>query len=209
MPARRFFLALVLGVGVVVAAGAALWNPAPARASETDPKAFVANLGNEALRTLTETQMDDGERERRFRELFVSHFDVPGIGRTVLGRYWRTATPEEKTEYLDLFEDFIVRTYSSRFKQYSGEQFVVQDLKEDREGYATVQSLVESPAGEDVQVLWRVRSKEGELRIVDVMVEGVSMVITQQRDFASVVQRNGGTVAGLITALREKTETMR
>jgi phospholipid transport system substrate-binding protein len=205
MSARRTFLALVAGAAAALAAG--LGSAAPARA-ESDPKTFVANLGDEALKTLTETQLDDAERERRFRELFVSHFDVAGIGRTVLGRYWRTATAEEKAEYLKLFEDFIVKTYSSRFKVYSGEQFVVQDLREDRDGYATVKSTVESPAGQDVQVLWRTRQTDGELRIVDVMVEGVSMVITQQRDFASVVQRSGGTVEGLLAALREKTASM-
>jgi phospholipid transport system substrate-binding protein len=203
MATRRFVLALAFGAAIVL--GAAPWN-AP-RAQE-DAQTFVANLGSEALRTLTETQMQDDAREQRFRALFVDHFDVPAIGRTVLGRYWRTATPEERAEYLQLFEDFIVKTYSSRFRDYTGEKFLVEGVKEDRDGYATVQSIVRTPAGEDVKVLWRVRSKDGQLRIVDVMVEGVSMVITQQRDFASVVQRSGGTVGGLITALREKTATM-
>lgn len=201
---RRSFTALLFGAALALTA--LPWGGSPAQAQ--DAKAFVANLGNEALRTLTETQMKDAEREQRFRDLFVDYFDVPAIGRTVLGRYWRTATPEEKSEYLKLFEDFIVKTYSSRFKQYTGEKFLVQGVKEDRDGYATVQSVVLTPAGEEVTVLWRTRNKDGQLRIVDVMVEGVSMVITQQRDFASVVQRNGGTVAGLINALREKTAAM-
>jgi phospholipid transport system substrate-binding protein len=206
MQTRRSLFGLFLGGLLAVAAGCALWA-APAQAS-TDPQEFIATLGAQALQTLTGPDVSDAEREQRFRELFLTHFDVKGIGRTALGKNWRTATPEEQAEYLQTFEDFIVKTYAARFKQYSNEQFEVTGIKEDRDGYATVQSLVETPSGEEAQLLWRVRSKDGQLKIVDVVVEGVSMLITQQRDFASVVQQNGGQVGALIAELRQRADTM-
>jgi phospholipid transport system substrate-binding protein len=200
MPTRRYFIALVLATAV------AGWSSLPARASAATAQEFIVNLGNQAIETLTGSSVTDAEREQRFRQLFVANFDVPAIGRTVLGRYWRTATPAEQSEYLKAFEDYIVQTYASRFKQYTGQQFKVLGIKEDRDNYATVQTVVKSPNGEDAQVLWRVRSKDGQMKIVDVVVEGVSMVITQQRDFASVVQQNGGSVEALIQQLRKKTQ---
>jgi phospholipid transport system substrate-binding protein len=195
---------MALGAALALAAGGLVSAPAQAAANAQE---FIANLGAEAIATLTGPDVSDVEREQRFRELFVTHFDVKGIGRTALGKNWRSATPEEQQEYLQTFEDFIVKTYASRFKQYTNERFEVLGIKEDRDGYATVQSVVLTPAGEEAQLLWRVREKDGQLKIVDLVVEGVSMLITQQRDFASVVQQNGG-VSGLIDELRQRTGTV-
>lgn len=206
MQTRRSLFGVVVAGLVAIAAGWAL-QAAPAQAA-ADPREFIASLGAKALETLTGPDVSDAEREQRFRELFVEHFDVKGIGRTALGKNWRTATPEEQAEYLKTFEDFIVKTYASRFKQYSGERFEVKGTKEDRDGYATVESVVQTPAGEDAKLLWRVRNKDGQLKIVDVVVEGVSMLITQQRDFASVVQQNGGQVGALIAELRQRAANM-
>src|SRR5260370_28558781 len=98
---------------------------APARpANALDARAFVGTLGQQAIQVLGPSVAPD-QRVARFRELFHNDFDVPGIGQFVLGRYWRTATPQEQQEFLGLFQEYIVRAYSSPLAEYAGEPFRV------------------------------------------------------------------------------------
>jgi phospholipid transport system substrate-binding protein len=199
MPTRRSVLAFVLAAAVAVLAAGR-----PAGAVQTDPTAFVSDLGAKALNSLVQKDLSDEQRAQRFRELFVASFDVPAIGRTVLGRYWKSATPEQQQAYLTTFEDYIVYIYSVRFKRYSGETLAVAGSKELDGGYVRVQSTVKTPDGEDVPLLWDIRRKNDDLKILDVTIAGVSMVQTQQREFASVVQQNGGNIDALIEQMKKK-----
>lgn len=195
-----FALLAVLGI-----AGAA---PRPAAAQDTakDAGAFVQSLGDQAIQIITDKSLDAGAREQRFHQMFVDSFDVPGIGRFVLGRYWRTATDAQKAEFLKLFEDMIVKTYTSRFGEYKGEQFTVTSARAEGDG-ALVQTTVGQPNGRPpVKVEWRVLHPDGKFRIVDVVIEGVSMSVTQQQEFGSVIQRNGGQIDGLLATMRERVQ---
>ena len=75
-------------------------------AAAADPAAVITNLGNRALEVLGKSATP-AQRVARFHELFRQDFDVPGIARFVLGRYWKTATPEQQQEFIKLFEDYI------------------------------------------------------------------------------------------------------
>jgi phospholipid transport system substrate-binding protein len=197
---RRAFL--------VVAAAVALSLPGRLAAadSEVSPSEFIASLGERAVSALTGADLSQQEREQRFRELLDTHFDVPAIGKFVLGRYWRVATEEEKQEFLKLFEEFLTKGYARRFAEYSGEKFEVRNVRQEADGFAVVQSLVIRPSAENVRVDWRVKQsgENNSFRIVDVVVEGLSMAATQRDEFASVIQSKGGKVAGLIEVLRQK-----
>lgn len=168
------------------------------------PAEFIAGLGDRAVSALTGPGLTQAEREKRFRELLDTHFDVPAIGKFVLGRFWRSATEAERQEFLRLFEELLVRSYARRFAEYSGERFEVKDVRKDGGGHAIVQSIVIRPQAENVRVDWRVASDGQDFRIVDVIVEGLSMAVTQRDEFASVIQSKGGKVAGLIDVLRAK-----
>jgi phospholipid transport system substrate-binding protein len=130
---------------------------------------------------------------------------VPTIGKFVLGRYWRTATDAERAEFLKLFEDFIVKSYAVRFADYAGESFDVQNTTGGSDGASVVHSRINRKGAETIRVDWRVQQSQDRLAITDVVVEGVSMAVTQRSEFASVIQSKGGKVAGLIDALRAKT----
>lgn len=191
---------------LAAACAAGLLFALPAAAEPAiSPSEFIASLGDRAVSALTGSELSGAERETRFRELLDSHFDVPTIGKFVLGRYWRSASDEEKQEFLRLFEELLVKSYARRFAEYSGESFEVRGVREEPDGFALVQSLVVRPNAENVRVDWRIRATdEDEFRIVDVIVEGLSMAITQRDEFASVIQSRGGKVAGLIDVLRSK-----
>jgi phospholipid transport system substrate-binding protein len=151
--------------------------------------------------------LSEQERESRFRNLFNENFDVPSIARFVLGLYWPRATEPQRKEYMHLFEDFIVKAYAKRFADYSGENFKTGNVTKVSNTDALVSSQIKaSENAPPARVDWRVRAEDSHYKIVDVMVEGISMSVTHRDEFAAVIRNNGGTVAGLIDALKKKTQ---
>ena len=184
--------------------------PAHADDLASGAQRFVRTLAGEAIGTLAGRDVTQAEREQSFRRLLVAHFDVQVIGKWALGRYWRVATPAEQQEYLALFEDFIVTSYASRFREYTNEQLEIADVVKsaDEDGGLMVHSLIVRDQPKPIRVDWRIATAGG-YKIVDVVVEGVSMVQTQRSEFGSVILRNGGKVSGLITELKLKNQSLR
>jgi phospholipid transport system substrate-binding protein len=197
MVRRSFLMAAVIMVAGAMA-------PAIPAAAAADPTAVISNLGSRALEVLGK-DATQSQRLARFRELLRQDFDVPGISRFVLGRYWNTATEEQRVEFVKLFEEYIALAYSTRLAEYTGETFKVTGSRPDADG-AIVSSQILRPAGAPpVKVDWRLTGRNGVYKISDVSVDGISMAVTQRSEFASVIQHNGGQVQGLIMMLREKT----
>lgn len=191
---------LVLAVLVILLPGLS-----HAATSAAEARAFIVTLADEAIAALTPPDISREERERRCRELLRANFAVETIGQFVLGRHWRAATPDERNEFMSLFEQFVVGTYADRFSRYTGQKLDVYDATTEPEtGDVFVKSQIERAGGAPVQVGWRVRQMPDGLKIVDVSIEGVSMGVTQRSDFASVIRNNGGTLAGLIDEMRKR-----
>lgn len=197
--------ALVLLVGLGLASAPV--RPAIAQDITKEAGAFVQSLGDKAIQIITDKSLDAKAREARFHDMLVDSFDVPGIGRFVLGRYWRSASEAQRAEFLKLFQAMIVKTYAGRFNEYKGEQFTVTGAHQDATGGAMVSTVITQPNGRPpVKVDWRVQLPEGKLKIVDVIIEGVSMSVTQQQEFGSVIQRHGGQLDGLLATMRERVQ---
>lgn len=176
-----------------------------ARAAAPDPAGFVDKMVNQAIELLKDKDMPRQERDQKFTALLTQDFDIPRISRFVLGRYWTSASDEERQEFGQLFERWVVRTYSARFADYSGETVKVGGTKPQNDTDVVVESEIIHPDGSPpAKVDWRVRQKDGAFKIVDIDVEGVSMALTEKEEFASVIQNNGGTVANLNKALQQK-----
>lgn len=189
---------------LVVAAALLLWT-IPVRAEQTDPAAFVDGLVQQALAILRNPQMPDAQREEQFSTLLRSGFDIPRIARFVLGRYWLSASDQDRTRFSELFAQWVVRTYSARFKEYSGEIIKVTGARaESPTSYVVSSQLVHTNGAPPTTIYWHVSKMNGDLKIVDVEVEGVSMALTEREEIASVVQRDGGTVAGLNQQLQQR-----
>jgi phospholipid transport system substrate-binding protein len=186
-------------VGVLLAG--ALLVSMPREADAQDARAFVGTLGEQAIQVLG-PGVPEIQRQARFRELFRNDFDLPGIGQFVLGRYWRTATPQEQQEFLGLFQEYLVRAYSARLGAYGGEPFHVTGAHQNGEDTVVTSEIIRAN-GNRIAVDWYLIGR-GPYKITDVYVAGVSMKVTQRDEFASVIQRNGGRVEALITQLRQK-----
>jgi phospholipid transport system substrate-binding protein len=188
---------------LLIVAAFAIAHPAVAASdANSAASAFMQTLGDEAIDELTDPSVPAPERQARFRRLLNAHFDMAAISKFVLGRYWRTADEAQRAEFQKLFEDFIVVSYSARLDEYRGETFIVSGSSAKGGGTILVHSKVDIPDSEGIRVDWRLHDDSGEFAIVDIIVEGVSMAITQRSEFASVMRRGG--VDGLLQALRTK-----
>lgn len=186
-------------VGALLVGALVLVTPRGANAQ--DARAFVATLGEQAIQVLG-PGVPEAQRQARFRELFRNDFDLPGISKFVLGRYWNTATPQQQQDFLGLFQEYLVRAYSARLGAYGGEPFRVTGERPNGEETVVTSEIVRS-TGSRIAVDWYLIG-HGPYKITDVYVAGVSMKVTQRDEFASVIQRNGGRLDGLIAQLRQK-----
>ncbi|MGE3771045.1 MAG: phospholipid-binding protein MlaC [Bdellovibrionales bacterium] len=178
---------------------------APVQAAQAAPEMkFIEGVGQKALSVLADSSLSKEQSLAAFKQLFNSNFDLQTIAKFTLGRYWRVATPSEQEEYLRLFRAMVEKIYTDRFSLYSGETFEVVSARPDAENDTVVLSQVVRPQGPPVNVEWRVRKQGKAMKIVDVVVEGVSMSVTQRAEFASVIQRGGGTVESLLAVMRQR-----
>jgi phospholipid transport system substrate-binding protein len=187
-------------VALSLAAVAAMAAPA------ADAPGFINDLLSKALSSLNDKQLSQQQRDKDFRDVLDRDFDMPRIARFVLGRYWNAADEQQRQSFQKLFEDYLVKAYGERFSQYSGEQVKITGSRSESDTVTLVSSQVLRPNGAPpAKVDWRVRKDNtGDYKIVDIDVEGVSMLLTQREEFGSVIQRNGGDVTGLNKTLEEK-----
>lgn len=187
---------------VVIVAWVA-WAVPAAGAGKTPPQEaarFMASLSGEALAILGARGSTLERREAELRALLSRSFDFQKIGRFVLGKAWRTATPGQRDAYQHLFKEFVLRTYTRRLGGYSGQVFKIVKAEPMGKIDAVVVTEIGRPSGPPLVAGWRVRGGAGVYKILDVIVQGVSMLATQRSEFASVVRSQG--VDGLIEVLR-------
>ena len=189
---------------------ALVWAP-PAQSQQDGQaaEAFIQGLGDRAIELLADPDATEDSLTIAFRDIFGESFDTNTIGRFVLGRHWNTASPEQRDEYLDLFNNFVVETYADRFSEYTGQQFLVRGSRPAGANDLIVSTRIVDPGGRPpITVDWRTRARDGQVRIIDVMIENVSMAITYRDEFNSVIRRQGGTLEGLLQALRQRVAAM-
>ena len=172
---------------------------------------FISTLSSKAIALVSNKGAAPEGRRVGFAALLSDSFDMRWIGQFVLGRNWNLATPEQRAEYLDLFEKIIVYTYSKRFNDYSGQKVRITGHELGKRQYVFVKSQIFDPkrSGSTINVTWRLLPKDESFKIVDVVIEGVSMGVSQRNEYNSVIQRNGGKIMALIVAMRDNLEKLR
>lgn len=163
-----------------------------------DPVTFISNLGTQGMDALRTGQ------DQRFRQLLETNFDLPAIGRFVLGPYSRMLSPAEFQTFVPLFGEYLARVYTTRLQRYADAPFRVVETKP--YGAATVVTSQVGPTGggSPVRIDWYVENSGGRPLVTDVVVDGVSMKVTQRGEFASIIQRNGGNPQALLAVLRQQ-----
>ncbi len=168
-------------------------------------EAFVKDVTKEGIEDIINANVPQAEKDKRFTQLFNKAFDLDFIGQFVLGRNWRTATPEQRKEFIAVYRQLNVSTWSKRFDEFKGKKFVFKGTSpSNSKGQVFVNSEVPMDQGEPAKVLWRVREKNGEYHIVDIVIENVSLAITARNEYTAFIKNNPGGINALIANLKSK-----
>lgn len=179
----------------------------PAAAGGDEAETFIRDTADRVF-TAYSGEVSDEQRTEIFRQILGKTFELKTIARFTLGRYWRVASAEQRTEYQRLFEDFLVLAYANRFRDLGGVKLRITSVRTINERDRLVLSEVAADATRPpIRIGWRVRQTKNGPRIVDVIVDGISMSITQRDQFAAAIRTAGGKVEGLLAMLRDKTAT--
>ena len=195
-PVRRSFALLFF-----IAGATATGLPSSAHA-EADARALIETLGQDAL-SIMKSPQDVNQKTDGLAQVLRKGLDLDYIGKFVLGTYWNRASDQQKAEYQAAFSNFVSRGYARTLAQQTVDTFKVQDVTKTSEGDSLVKTLIARPGGQaPLNYGWRVRSVNGELKVIDVVIEEVSLLITERSEFTTVAQRNG--LDGLILSLKQK-----
>jgi phospholipid transport system substrate-binding protein len=191
----------------------------PAAALEP-PAQFALDLSDKLTAIMADANIGPDERQAQLRQLLRDAVDREGISRFVLGPYWRTASEQQRREFVSVFEDYVVQTYAARIHDYSSARMndpargaparlnVLSSRPESDTVTLVASQVVRSDGGPPVKIDWRIARTPAGLKVDDLIVEGISMKLTQRQEFSAVMQRVGG-IDGLTRLLRERTEARR
>ena len=175
---------------------------------EQDAKALVTRLVEQILQAI-DADGDGESQERRMMAVIEGETNLNLLARMTLGRYWRQATARQRKVFADVFRRYLLQSFTSRLRRYAGtglgaihDRFTITGTKKAGKNDVVVRSLIKPPSGAPLEVDWRLRSRDGRLYIIDLVVEGVSLLITQRSEFGSVVERIG--IDGLIGELETR-----
>ena len=194
MNIRKFFFSLLLFLPLTAISDENLGKS----------KVFVEKLGKEVVEKVSNTDITEIERYNNFKKLYLSSFDNYYISRFVLGRYWKTIDKVIQKQFVDSFNNYIVATYAPKFKGWEGTFKAVDSLLENN--YYNVKMDILNEDGPTLKMMWKMYlNKNKEFKILDVNIDGVSMLVTQRAEFLSVIKNHPNGVIGLIDAMNKKT----
>jgi phospholipid transport system substrate-binding protein len=176
----------------------------PSHAVES-PDAVVQETADAVVGVLADKSLSPEQRRAKVQQIVYDHFDFDTLARLTLARHWRQLSPEKQKEFVDEFKKHLSATYGRRFDSYTNERVVVTGDRKEKDGDWTVTSKIVSPGADDIQVDYRLRKGDGSWKVIDVIVEGVSLVINFRSQFDEIITNQGPQ--RLIELLREKNIT--
>lgn len=201
---RRWLLGIAAGFAFSIL-GALLAPVAHADTPAKEAESFLQDLAVSGIQMLEEKNVSDAEREAEFRKIVRKGFALDAIGKFVVGQYWRQMTPDQQQEYQALFAKWLLKTYANRLGGYRGQKLeIIKSVETDSRYHDVIVStrVIRPNSQPPINADWRIRKVGDAHKIIDVSVEGASMVGTQRKEFESIIRRSG--VDGLIDNLRQR-----
>ena len=162
-------------------------------------KDFVSNFADSAINILSDNEILEGEKNSKFTDLVMSAIDLNLISKFVLSKTWKNATDDQKERYIQAFKDYFINSYANKLDQYSGEQVEVVDAEEAGK-YVIVNSFIYREGTDTLKInlKWRLLNRDNEIKIIDLNIEGISLIIAQREEFQSFLANNDGDLEKLI-----------
>jgi len=173
-------------------------------AQSVEPDVFVQSTVNRASDILAKN-ISKEDKINELKLIAKDTVDIRGIGYYTLGSFRKNLSENQKNEYLNLFEDYFLKSFSSRLSEYTNPKIEVQDKKVLSKNYTIVNSLlVGTSERPEVKIDWRIYTKNPENPLIrDLIIEGLSLVRTQKEEFASILNSNNGDINSLFKVLEE------
>lgn len=205
-PATRRLL--LLGAAALLAAGGVAGRGRDAAAAaDATAEAFIERVGQRTVDTLKDASLPAPEKLGRLKRVLDESIDLDYLARVILGRHWRSASEEQRREYLRLFDAIVIEAMAERLGSYSGQGFQIASSRALDERDTFVSTLITRVASgaAPFRVDWRTRKGgDGTFKVIDITVEGVSLVVTQRSEVDEIVNRNG--LDGLLAEMRRRLE---
>jgi phospholipid transport system substrate-binding protein len=165
---------------------------------------FVQSTVNRASEALS-NKFSKEEKIQKLKEIASETVDIKGIGYYTLGAYRKSISDKQLKQYENLFEQYFLKSFSSRLAEYSNPEIEVTSKKELNKNYTMVSSiLVSTEQRPEVKIDWRVYTKNSENPLIrDLIIEGLSLARTQKEEFSSIIQSNDGDINALFSTLKE------
>ena len=176
----------------------------PSNVYSIEPDVFVQSTVNRASQILSKN-ISKEEKINQLKSIAKETVDIKGVGFYSLGSARKNLNDSQKIEYLKLFEDYFLKSFSSRLAEYTNPEIEVNDKKFLNENYTIVNSLlVGTSERPEVKIDWRVYTKDPENPLIrDLIIEGLSLARTQKEEFSSILNSNDGDINALFKTLEE------
>jgi len=173
-------------------------------AKSVEPDVFVQSTVNRASAILTKN-ISKEDKMNELKLIAKDTVDIKGIGLYTLGSFRKNLSESQKNEYSNLFENYFLKTFSSRLSEYTNPKIEVKDKKVLNKNYTIVNSvLVGTSERPEVKIDWRIYTKNPENPLIrDLIIEGLSLVRTQKEEFSSILNSNNGDINSLFKVLEE------
>jgi phospholipid transport system substrate-binding protein len=192
----------LLATGLVVAVSGFMFTRAHAQAVEK-ATAFMQQIGSQ-LTAIVNGAQGAADKRRAITQILEGAVDVDGVAQFCLGRFWRSATPDQQKRFLIAFHEVLVTNISSKLGEYKGVKLTVQRGRQ-QDDEAIITTVVERPNNPPTSVDWVIEKPATAPKIIDVIAEGTSLRLTQRQDYASYLTRNNNDIDALINAMKQQT----
>ena len=194
---KRFLSALVIFLITTVSINSFAYN--------TDPKLFVEELVDDAIKTLSNKSISKADKNKKIEEIAFANVDIDALGMYTLGDIRKTLDENNLKKYKTLFEKYFLKSLTSRLTDYSSQKFEVLSADQKSDNYNIVSSrIVESASQPEIKIDWRIYTKDPSKPLIrDLIVEGLSLAKTQKEEFASILNSNNNDINILFSKLEE------
>ena len=163
---------------------------------------FVSNFADNAISILSNDSLDASQKNIQFTELVMSSIDMNLISKFVLSKYWKLATDDQKKAYQVAFKQYFISSYANKLDQYSGEKVIIVSSNAAKKFVIVKSNIVRD--GTDtlkIELDWRLLTRDSQTKIIDLSIEGISLIIAQREEFQSFLANNDNSLDALINKL--------
>ena len=164
---------------------------------------FVSDFAASAISILSDEGLNNNDKNIQFTDLVMSSIDMNLISKFVLSRYWKTASDQQKISYLNAFEEYFISSYANKLDQYSGEKIVIVSSEAAKKFVIVKSNIVRDGADTlKIELNWRLLTRDGQTKIIDLSIEGISLIVAQREEFQSFLSNNIEYLDALINRLK-------